>query len=88
MSRARDIADSASVINHLDDVSSSIQTQLDNVVSDRFEDVALTSTQTLVADSHYFVGNGSSLAAGATITIPADTLVTVRRYGYGKSLTE
>ena len=85
MSRARDMADAGKVINYLDDVTSSVQTQFGNVDADRYSSATKTANLTLDADTHYLSGP-IIINNGVTMTIPADTLVELKLYTTGKAL--
>ena len=84
MTRSRDIADSGQIINYLDDVSSSVQTQLGGV-GERYSAATKATSLTLDADTHYLSGP-IIINNGVTMTIPADTLVELKLYTTGKAL--
>ena len=84
MTRSRDMADSGQIINYLDDVSSSVQTQLEGV-GGRYSATTKATNLTLDADAHYLSGP-ITINNGVTMTIPADTLVELKLYTTGKAL--
>jgi hypothetical protein len=85
MTRSRDMADAGAIINHLDNVSSDIQTQIASVDVDRFSAATKTANITLDTDTHYLSGL-LTVNNGVTMTIPADTLLELKLYTTGKAL--
>ena len=85
MTRSRDMADAGKKINYLDDISSSVQTQLGDVDVDRYSAATKTTNITLDADTHYLSGP-LTINNGVTMTIPADTLLELKLYTTGKAL--
>jgi hypothetical protein len=80
MAKSRDLADSANVINFLDNLASDVQAQIEGVLTDAFNSEEITTSVTLDANTKYTAGAAKAIANGTTVTIPTTSLLEVEHF--------
>lgn len=85
MTRSRDMADAGKIINYLDEVSSSVQTQIGDIDPPRYGANTQDENITLTANTHYLSGE-IIINNGVTMILPVDSLIEIQNYAYGKAL--